>query len=45
LGDTWSALLGEQRREDATVPKTYPEEFREDVVRVVRTRSYGVTLE
>ncbi|MFF0110404.1 transposase [Streptomyces hirsutus] len=27
------------------MPKPYPEEFREDVVRVARNRSPGVTLE
>jgi transposase len=27
------------------VPKPYPEEFREDVVRVARNRAEGVTLE
>jgi transposase-like protein len=27
------------------VPKPYPEEFREDVVRVARNRGQGVTLE
>lgn len=30
---------------DVVVPKPYPEEFREDVVRVARNRGPGVTLE
>ena len=30
---------------DATVPKPYPREFRDDVVRVARNRDAGVTVE
>ncbi|MEW1776206.1 transposase [Streptomyces sp. NPDC086777] len=30
---------------DVAVPKPYPEEFREDVVRVARNRGPGVTVE
>ena len=30
---------------DAAVPKTYPREFRDDVVRVARDREPGVTVE
>lgn len=30
---------------DAIVPKPYPEEFRDDVVRVARNRESGVTIE
>jgi transposase len=31
--------------EDVAVPKPYPQEFRDDVVRVVRGREPGVTVE
>jgi transposase InsO family protein len=31
--------------EDALVPKPYPQEFRDDVVRVARNREAGVTIE
>jgi transposase len=30
---------------DATVPRPYPREFRDDVVRVARNRDDGVTIE
>ena len=30
---------------DVLVPRPYPREFRDDVVRVARTREYGVTIE
>ncbi|MEU1409538.1 hypothetical protein ABZ471_46250 [Streptomyces sp. NPDC005728] len=38
----WRVGVGGQ---DAVVPKPYPEEFREEVVRVARNRGPGVTLE
>ncbi|WP_460675420.1 transposase, partial [Lentzea nigeriaca] len=31
--------------EDVAVPKPYPQEFRDDVVRVARDREPGVTVE
>jgi transposase len=34
-----------RERKDVIVPKPYPQEFRDDVVRVARNREEGVTLD
>jgi transposase len=38
-------LLDERGWKDVAVPKPYPREFRDDVIRVARDRGPGVTLE
>lgn len=39
------ACLEGQARKDGIVPKPYPKQFRDDVVRVARSREPGVTIE
>jgi len=38
-------LLEERAWKDVAMPKPYPKEFRDDVVRVAQNREQGVTLE
>lgn len=38
-------LAGRRAWKDVIVPKPYPREFRDDVVRVARNRDEGVTLD
>ncbi|MDQ0790808.1 transposase-like protein [Streptomyces sp. B3I8] len=41
----WPALAARPQAPNVAVPRPYPKEFREDVVRVARNREPGVTLE
>ena len=45
VGDIWPGLPGRAAWKDVVVPKPYPREFRDDVVRVARNRESGVTIE
>ena len=45
IGDIWCGLPERAAWKDVPMPKPCPIEFREDVVRVARTRESGVTIE